>query len=369
MTKVILDTSTILDFARFSRMFTRSDFPYIKIDLKENSEIIESIENTIEALILYDEVLIDETSFFFNYKEENPILSDIANSCSFINLKEGQEEAIYRKISAKLKEGNFLKEITFTKIRDSSFTDYHPIYLAYEADKDNFFFDRGSYEYYHNQFLLNINNGNFIECYNDTNPTIKQLFYHVIRCFYYHELQISNSSELVINPKRYELVQSMFESKKIYTNHIVKNFDNEVRKKLYSKEKNWLGEGDNSLLMPMVASYVFNKCKSWEDLYKVIIDVKNSKEAILFRKGLSELISAVKNRDSVTINDTLSFLDEAIIKWNQNLKSNPLRQYRKISLSIPMIGGIGTDIDVPYSFGNNISSKLLTFIHKMILGS
>jgi len=367
MTKVILDTSTILDFARFSHMFIASDFPSIKIDLKENFEIMESIENTIEALILYDEVLIDEKSFFFNYKEENLILSNIAKACTFINLKEGQEEAIYKKVFEKFDGTSFLNENFSYRIYDGSFHD-DPLMSDYYADKDNFFLN-SYYKDYLDEFLSNIKKENIGEFYNKTRPTLKQLLYHVIRCFYYHELQYSNSSELVINPKRYELVQSIFNYKKIYTNKIIENFDNEVRKKLYTKEKKWLGVTNDSLLMPMVTSYVFNKCKSWEDLYKVIIEVKNSKDAISFRKGLSELISAIKNKDLVTINDTLSLLDDAIIKWNQSLKINPSRKYRKISVSIPMIGGIGTDIDVPYSWGDNISSKLLTFIHKMILGS
>jgi hypothetical protein len=119
----------------------------------------------------------------------------------------------------------------------------------------------------------------------------------------------------------------------------------------------------------MVASYVFNKCKSLEDLNKIILEVKNSVDAILFRKGLCELIQAVKNEDLVTLNDTLSMLDEAVIKWNQSLKNKPSGKYKTISLSIPMIGGIGTDIDVPYFWEKNISLKLLTFIHKMLLNS
>jgi hypothetical protein len=368
MTKVILDTTTILDFARFLNLFASSNFQHVKIDIQKNIEIMESIENIIEALILYDEVLIDGKSFFFNYKDENLVLSNFTNACSFIELTDEQEESIYKKISTKLKEGNFIDYIKRDNFFDYTFKDYPQLRDAYEADHDNFWYE-SFYKVYHNDFLLGLKNGNFMEIYNQSNPTIKQFFYHLIRCFYYHELQITNSSQLVINPKRFELAQTFFGHKKIYTNNIIEIFDNEVRKKLYSKEKRWLGEGNDSLLMPMVTSYVFNMCKSWEDLYKVIIEVKNSKEAVLFRNGLSELIKAVKDEDLVTINDTLSSLDDAAIKWNKNLKCKPLIKHRTISLSIPMIGGIGTDISIPYSWGNNISSKLLTFIHKMIINS
>lgn len=38
-----------------------------------------------------------------------------------------------------------------------------------------------------------------------------------------------------------------------------------------------------------------------------------------------------------------------------------------MSLSIPAIGGVGMNVDIPYSMGNEVTSKLLTFIHKMLL--
>lgn len=108
----------------------------------------------------------------------------------------------------------------------------------------------------------------------------------------------------------------------MYSNAIISQYE-PLRLKLYDRESEWLGIGDNSLLIPMVASYVLTRCKQKGDLFKIINDVRNSKEANLFREGLSELIRVVKQRNNKEIDKILISLEEARTRWNQSLHIHP----------------------------------------------
>lgn len=92
---------------------------------------------------------------------------------------------------------------------------------------------------------------------------------------------------------------------------------------MYRREYEWLGIRDNTLLIPMVASYVLSRSKQPEDLFKVINEVRESDEARLFRKGLSELTEIIAQQNYGEIDEVLSSLEEARTRWDEKLKSHP----------------------------------------------
>lgn len=360
--KVILDTSTVLALEKASPLIGHLD----SISKDSDPMILEAIENAIESLILYDEIFIDAPSFLLNYTEEKKILPDIPSICNYIHLSREKEENIILRIITKLNHeihynksnlSNILENISFPLTDYSSL--YHnsllPFYSMFDEQPfanhyKDFYFNQYKEEFFNSEIRATRFNG--------------QSFYHTIRYFYYLELQHVLFAELVLHPIRNKFAQAFSGSSTVSTNNIISQFE-PIRKELYNQMTH-IGIKDNSLLMPMVASYVLKRCKSPIDLMNIISDIRYSKEAISFREGFANLILAIKNSDYTTIKEVTSSLSNSTAEWNKSLKYNPRKKTKTINLSIPMIGGISTDINIPYSFEVNTSTKLLTFIHKML---
>lgn len=367
MIKVILDTSSLIGFIDFVYRFDYSRIEASPKFLERLSPVLELVENTLESLILYDVVYVDELSLNSTHICDKLYKLDKLSNCHFLNLNTAQKETIYKTVFSKLKlDTNYINSVlTMYGSEQNMFMDPHQNFSLYGVKY--FYPEYYPYEYYGkilDDFKKRLENHRIYDAGCKVNFDLP--FYHVVRYFYYIELQHMMSSELVLHPNRNRLVQLFSGYKKMYSNAIISQYE-PLRLKLYDRESEWLGIGDNSLLIPMVASYVLTRCKQKGDLFKIINDVRNSKEANLFREGLSELIRVVKQRNNKEIDKILISLEEARTRWNQSLHIHPTMRTKCISFSLPMIGGIGMDVDVPYSVENKIADKLLTIIHKILI--
>jgi hypothetical protein len=115
--------------------------------------------------------------------------------------------------------------------------------------------------------------------------------------------------------------------------NILGMFDSTVRKAFYERKKRWLGRSDMSINIPMLTSYVLNKCRSWEGLSSVIRDVRESKDARLFREGLNELLDAVRSHDNLQADSIFSELSAAADQWSRHLQVRP---ESSIGMSVPI---------------------------------
>ena len=368
MTKVIFDTSSLVRFIDFSYRFDYSKLEEPPRLFERMFPVLEIVENAIEAFILYDDIYIDESSLrSTGFVEDYNRLEELDN-CHFLKLDEQQAESIYQKIFSKLNlDVNIVSSIlSMSESEHNMFTDAHNNFSLYGTEY--FYPDYYPYCYYGKcleNFKTRLKCMDRFQKSSNEGIDIDLPFYHIVRYLYYIELQQLHSSELVLHPNRNYLVQFFSGYKRLYTNKIVEKYE-PLRIKLHKRESEWLGTGDNSLLIPMVASYVLSRCKQQEDLFKVINEVRNSK-AQLFRKGLSELVTIIAQHNQGEIDEILVSLEEARMRWDKKLKNHPTMRTKCISLSIPVIGGLGMDVDIPYSMGNEVTSKLLTFIHKMLL--
>lgn len=369
MPNIVLDTSTLINFIDFSYRFDYSAIEKSPHLFERMFPVLEIVENAIEAFILYDDVYVDESSLKNTIFIEDYIRLEKIENCHLLKLNGEQTESIYRKIFGKLNidKEQIGKILSMTETEHRMFMDAHSNFSLHGVKY--FYPDIYPYGYY-GKFLEEFKKGlsqtdrKFKFCIGGTDANLS--FYHIIRYLYYLELQQMLSSELVLHPNRCYLSRFFSEYKRIYTNKIIEQYE-PLRMNLYKRECKFMDEGDNSLLIPMVASYVLNRCKQREDLFKIINEVRNSKEAQLFRKGLSELVKIVEQKKNGEIDEILTSLEEARLKWDENLNSHPTMRKKCISLSIPVVSGIGMNIDIPYSMGNKTAFNLLTFIHKMLL--
>lgn len=118
------------------------------------------------------------------------------------------------------------------------------------------------------------------------------------------------------------------------------------------------------LPIPFIASYILSKTKSVENLFDVIEDVRNSKEAVKFREAFNDLIKYVDDHDETNLEKVRREFKDTLLNWEDNLNIVPGYRFRSINITRPIIS---FDLDIPYISGNKTARNLMTFIHKTIL--
>jgi hypothetical protein len=200
----------------------------------------------------------------------------------------------------------------------------------------------------------------------------------LLRTLYYDRLQQLASANLILHPLKGQFMgkiradgsfhdeQSQNESWDSSMN-ILSVFDQSARKAFYERKQRWLGREDLSYDVPMLTSYVLNKCPTWKDLPKVLLDVRESKQAREFRGAVNQLLDASEIHENRQVDEVLLALSSAADRWSRDLRE-PAKT-KKISVSVPLIG-LGADLDVPdIKLGKSTGDRLLVFIHMVLAGS
>lgn len=358
-TKIILDTSTLMNLA----LVCDPKWRLSSQDIENYNFEFQAIETAIESLIVYDDILIDGASFKVNLRHDENISKIVK---SFCNVVEHDEDKIYSEIERKYKM-QLLSDIS----------DITPLFRPFKKKKHHYIFQATSRSHISNPllrlFVKKLELGNRYDKYDRRTlgnrydiKTCRQ----IVRYLYYKELQEKEQSDLVLHPNKQFMFTPINFSKdqKSFGFKILRNFGESIANGLYIKENEWLGIVDSSIRLPLLFEYIIKKQCNTSNLLDVIQEVRVSKKARKYREGLSLFIDAYKSRDIKVIHETLTSLDNASKEWNKDLGYNPTRKYRKISISIPMVGGVSADFVIPFpNFRKEtISDKLLMFTHELV---
>lgn len=319
------------------------------------------LDTAIEALILYDSVLLDGPSWERNC-ERSPALTDFSRFCQPIAIDKERERKIYGSITS-----NFINRL--------------------EATIDNY---EGLYGYDTLRiilgelgFPLNVRASGFAsmgweEVANVLSEgpatavrSLKHRFERfsddaltaclfLLRTLYYYQLQQECGVDLIVHPIR----GAYFQNKPRIGANILGIFDQTVRREFEARKSEWLGLHNAHLELPLLTSYVLGKCDRWTDLLDVIEEIRSGDAAVNFRKGLRSLTAAIEDSDNKTIDDILMDLKSAKERWAQTLNAEGPR--RKVQISVPYIG-VSTDIEVPqFRLRKRDGEKMLVFIHTLL---
>ena len=119
--------------------------------------------------------------------------------------------------------------------------------------------------------------------------------------------------------------------------------------------------------IPMLTNYVLNRCRSWSDLLKVVLDLREGRPAREFRKDIDRLLNAVDSRDNAQVDEILSKLEAAADAWSRSL--HQVGPKRRVKINIPFVG-IGTEFHVPdIRLQNRPGDAILVFIHEVLSGA
>lgn len=359
MSRVLIDTSTIVNFEKLSFCIDRFSNPNAIIQRHPiDVMLVDLIENVIEAFLFYDEIILDERSIkqSLGAHAYNMELFD-KPYCRFIPSSESEEEKIYTDIISSFG----LTSAMVSSVVHSIPNDWAPFYdqhsnLSLKGFIKNEGITDSSYSDYVSSIIDSIQRKQFV---NNIDQESSKIIYEIVRYLYYIYLQKREDAQLMIHPCRDVLPSKMD------INHYRLDWVLSMPNQIWNdKVKERYGVMPNMLPVPFIAAYVLSKTKSFNEFVAVLEDVRNSKEAVNFRKAFNNLIQFDENNDDGKIERIRREFKEAILNWEDNLNIVPGYRYKTITITCPFVS---FDVDVPYIGGDKTSRKLLTFIHKTML--
>lgn len=359
MSRVLIDTSTIVNFEKLSVGINSFSNPNAIIQRHPlDVMLVDLIENVIEAFLFYDEVILDERSInqALGYKISNMELFD-KPYCKFIPTSECEEEKIYTDIISSFGlSSSMVSSIAHSIPKDwASFYDPHDN-LTLKGFIQNEEVIGSYYSAYIASFIDSIQKE---QAANNINQIPSKIIYEIVRYLYYIYLQKKEDAQLMIHPCR-DVLPSILDVNYHRFDWVLSK-PNQIWNDKVSER---YGVMPNMLPVPFIAAYVLSKTKSFKDFIAVLEEVRNSKEAINFRKAFNNLILFDKNNEDGKIERIRREYKETILNWEDNLNIVPGYRYKSITITCPFVS---FNIDVPYIGGDKNARNLLTFIHKTML--
>ncbi|MBV8884594.1 MAG: hypothetical protein JO235_11445 [Chroococcidiopsidaceae cyanobacterium CP_BM_RX_35] len=377
MVDVIIDTSSLLSFALVTGGYKGygDDFqtPSILNSAIRNvpyRSVWIGFENTLEAMVLYDNLLIDGSSFERS-KIRVPEIEVFEEFCELVKVSNSEEKKYYASIQAfyqTIKGNSYTTELTSLLEINRS--------LMEEVEDLDKCLSRSVWrwediEEYLPDYLREIANS-LKAIMGEFTPESSAALINILRTFYYQALQLSLNTDLLLHPSKGHHYNDFYKTR-IKTNipspaSIVGMFDTKVRESYIKKQEDWLGEGI-TFRYPILTQYLLNKTdNSWKDLIRVCVDLRNSDKAKNFRREVNILRDAIESRDRITVNEVVASLEKQAEVWSRNLGA-PIGLTREVAVSIPLIiVNPEIKLDVPdKKLGKKYpGEKILVFMHELL---
>lgn len=359
MSKVIIDTSSIINFDKlFPSLNSFRDLDGIIRKHPLNVILVDLIENIIESLLFYDEILLDEYSIRNSVGGHLAMPLDKLPYCKFIENSTYEEESVYEKILEHFGlSPSSISTIAHRIPSDwASFFDPHDNmsikgFVGGEDAYGSFYSTQIGY------FIDNVKKRMGEHCIEEV-PN--KILYEIVRYLYYVYLQNKEKAHLVVHPSREDIPVALGRYNHSF-DWLFKSPDKRLQGRLDNRICNLT---ENSIPIPFIAAYVLRRSHSSEGIFDIIEDLRNSKEGRSFRKSFNRVIDLTVNYNIGELSTIKKEFEETLLNWEDNLNIVPGYWSKKITISLPFVS---FDADIPYIGGNKVARNLLTFIHKTIL--
>lgn len=182
----------------------------------------------------------------------------------------------------------------------------------------------------------------------------------LLRSLYYDYLHQAIGADLIVHPAK----AAVREPQSGAPVRILDAFDKDVRTAFAARRKRWFGDHYLSFQVPLLTEYVLGRCKNWHDLPNVVSDLRESKRAAGFRRGVSDLLFAAALGNNKDVNRELEQLDAVGELWQRELGGGATS--KTLSLSLPFLP-ISSDWDVPdMKLNPRPSDRILSFVHLLL---
>lgn len=318
------------------------------------------VDTAIEALVLYDSVLLDGHAWETNL-EKIPELAEFSRLCQPIPISPEKERQIYESLTS-----NFVNRLVASIDNYDGLCTLDTVRSILLETGIRFPLGGGFGSFTWDELENGLSEGpatairSLKHRFGLYSQDASAACLLLLRTLYYHELQSHLGSDLILHPIR----GVYFQSKPRIGANILGIFDQTIRSEFEARKREWLGQHNPNIELPLLTSYVFSKCDTWKNLSNVIEEVRSQDAAVDFRNGLRTLRTAIDHSDNKIIDEILRDLKSANEKWAKNLNAEGPK--RKLHISVPYIG-ISTDIEVPkFRVRKRPGEKMLVFIHTLL---
>jgi hypothetical protein len=352
MDGTIIDTSSLIALAFDKRMRDQSD-----------------LLSGIEAFLISENIIIDYPSYKRNILSF-PDLKRLKKVAEFINVNDKDEEICYEKCADVIvplmnRPDDFLVDIYR---RHTTMIDCCELSINREGYPPSTTWSDIS-------IMLSKGESNLVKAleskFGKYTPFSGAALTNLIRFLYYTVCQDIYKCNLSLHYEKSSLLTGLWNPKfggnEKTAKTIIEVFDKETTEAYKSKFNKWIGDNNHELKIPLLIQFIEKNRSKHSSLIKDLINIRDLKICKDFRLGIKDLQNAIDNMDIIKINKTLASIENFTNKIKEGEFTNPNRLIHKIEISIPFVGGLGTEISVRRpKFKKTTGEKIIIFLHQAI---
>jgi hypothetical protein len=373
--RTLVDTTSLIALAQYDNAggYRKYFLPHAYRMYKDSREyLIRYLMPGLDSLILYDAIIVDSGSFKRNLAK-TPSLRKLESIATFIHTTEEEITSCYNSAADVLgpllvNPGKWLIDALRRHIE--------PLDTVELAIDQNIHFFPSTYW---DDLAKELSAGEhkltrvLEQMLGKNKPFSGAGLANLVRLFYYLVAQEEYQCSISLNPMKAIFLSGMQESRwdieptqDRISRTIVDAFDSTIKDEYLQRQEKWLGGRDLSFRAPILFDYVDRRTRGGKGIIATTLEIRDSREAKEFRKGVSALAEEIDRSSDRSVNLILSDLEKMTVTWQEKMKTPSRRRHRKINLNIPFITGLGDRITnlIPKRV-ETPSEKIFTFLHAM----
>lgn len=349
MTGTLIDTTSLITLAQ-------PRHSYLSVNAKGAHHIVysrdQSVLSGIEAVLISEDIVIDFPSYNRNL-DKYPELAALSNVARFINKNDKSENECYEMCT----------DVIIPIMNRLGSLD----------DMISWHFNSSIYWEELSGKLSKLENGvlKALESKQKKNFYSTEAKTNLIRFLYYTICQDVYGLNLVLHPSKSAFLKGIEIRKYGEQDQLAKNivdvFDKDITDKFRKKSKKWLGKNFLEMNMPLLMNFVRRNRSENHTLIEDLIRMREMEICKDFRIAINTLQHSITIHDKYAINDTLTAIEKLVGEINSGTSINLAKNVHRISISIPFIGGLGTEVSLKLpKFRKNDKEKILIFLQHLL---
>jgi hypothetical protein len=375
--KTLVDTTSLISLAlwetqqsEFTEWNRKTHRLELKVQRDEYATMCRQLQPAVDALVLYDDVLVDYVSYTRNISKF-PLLSDLASLCTFINDSASSESECYHLAATVLtplitSPGDWLVDALRRHITELDTIELSVCGKRYTPS--TYWCDlAGTLSKSENELVEALEGA-----FGEGTPFSGAALAALVRLFYYVVAQEMHQCSLSLHPFKGIFLNGVErrrwfgeENEQRIAKTILDAFDAELKQEYLDAQTRWFGGTDLTFSPPLLTENVINRALSLHGLLEAIVEVRESAEARDFRAAISGLANEVSKGNRRAVELLLADMNKQKVAWEKRSGRSKLGDSSTgIKMVVPLLRGLGARVQslVPKRSTSD-SERIFTFLY------